>query len=56
MEEIRINRIVWISQNHPSLTEIFDTYPKYLDNIELVSSKLLNFIVYKYYKYINIYF
>ena len=36
MQEIEINRLQWIHRDLPSITEIFEMFPKYLDHIEIV--------------------
>ena len=36
MKEIEINRLQWIHRDHPSITQIFEIFPKYLGHIEIV--------------------
>ena len=37
MAEISINRLIWIQEQKPTLTDIFTEYPVYLDFVELVN-------------------
>jgi hypothetical protein len=36
MKEIEINRFIWFHEKQPTLTDIFEKFPKYLDLFELV--------------------
>jgi hypothetical protein len=37
MLKLNVNRLVWILKVVPSITDILDKYPRYIDCVELVS-------------------
>ena len=43
MKEIEINRFIWFHEKQPTLTDIFENFPKYLNHIELVKQNYINY-------------